>query len=111
MTNITITKTIVQPTEVIESFADRKGYMSEIHNPAYVVEIDEDGNMTNNGEAVTLTNPQTKQEYVSELFDEFVAKEFFGVFATEDAKKQKMAEAKAAADATVEAIKATISTT
>ena len=111
MTNITITKTITQPQEVIENFADRKGYMSEIHNPAYVVEIDEDGNMTNNGESVTISNPKTKIEFVSDLFDEFIAKEFFGVFATEDAKKQKMAEAKAAADATVEAIKATISTT
>jgi len=110
METTTITKTITQPTEAIENFADRKGYMSEIHNPEYVADLDKDGNVTDNNKPATIANPQTKQEFVSKLFDEFVAKEFFGVFAEQDAVSAKLAEAEALATSAIEAIKSTIVT-
>lgn len=110
---ITITKTITQPEEVINTFADRLGYQSQIPNPDYVAAELDPVTFKEITPAVgepTLSNPQTRLEYVSERFDDFVADKFFGQFAERDAIRQKMEEAKAVKTATVEAIKATIVT-
>lgn len=113
MTNISITKTITQPEEVINAFADRLGYQAQVQNPSHIpakLNMDTGEILTPAVGDPTVTNTQTKHEFVSERFDDFVSEKFFGQFAEQDAIKQKLQEAKAVKTATVAAIKATIVT-
>jgi len=113
MTNITITKTITQPEEVINQFADDLGYQTVVANPDYIpAEYDMD-TMEETTPAVgeqTLPNPQSREDFVSEKFDEFVSEKFFGQFAKRNAERLKAEEAKELTKQTVAAIKATIVT-
>ena len=135
MANQTITKTITQPEEVINEFADNLGYQTIVTNPNYVPAqgseqiVDPAWTAPENADPLTeappmipnpdhvpavgeqmIDNPQTRLEFVSERFDEFVSEKFFGQFAKRDAERLKMEEAKAVAKQTVDAIKATITT-
>ncbi len=107
---ITITKTITQPIEVIEAFADSLGYQSVVANPAYSVTIDEETReFTSNGEPQTIANSQTKLEYVSERFDAMASK-WFAQFSERNARQEAENTIKATVEATEQAIKASIST-
>lgn len=100
MANLTITKTITQPEEVIAGFAADLGYLTDIPNGAYV----EGGS-----EPQSIPNPQTPVDFVSEQFDIMVTDWF-----TQFAKRNALRDAEAAVEASVEtqkeAIKATIQT-
>jgi hypothetical protein len=113
MANQTLTKTITQPEEVITAFANDLGYQEHVANPDYIpaVQLDEDSEEVTVvvGEP-TIANPQTRLEYVSEEFDDFMATEFLGKFAKRNAERAKLDEAKVMTKATIEAIKSTITT-
>ena len=118
MSNITITKTITQPEAIINQFADDLGYQEQVANPDFVpaefTEYMEDGTVNPDyvnpvGEA-TVPNKQSRTDFVSEKFDEFVAEQFFGQFARRNAERLKAEEAKELTKQTVAAIKATIVT-
>ena len=127
---ITLTKTITQPLEAIEAFADKKGYQSKVPNPDYVEAVGsptiDDTTQTPDemgiypqipnpdyvpavGERI-IDNPVTRTQFVSDLFDDFVSRNFFGVFAIDEEKKAREEEAKVAAEARIQAIKASIKT-
>lgn len=113
MANITITKTITQPEEVINAFADNLGYQAVVTNPEYTPAQYDAETMEIIVPAVgepTKPNPQTRLQFVSEKFDDLVSDKFFGQFARRDAERLKAEEAKILAQQTVEAIKATIVT-
>jgi len=74
MDNTTITATFTYPTTEIEAFADRRGYQSEVVNPAYVVTTDANGNITDNGESQTIPNTQTREEFLKDWFKSEVVK-------------------------------------
>lgn len=100
-----ITKSIEQPIEVIEEFADNLGYQSVIHNPGYFPAV---GDTPAVG-TPTLPNPETKLEFVSRKFDEN-ATAFFGQFAEREARRASESTIAATVDATKAAIAATITT-
>lgn len=104
----TITKTINQPDEVINAFADDLGYQEVLPNPAYSESI-VDGQIVGNGEPQTIPNPINRTEFVSERFDE-VASAWFSQFAERDARLASEGTIKQTVDATKAAIKSTIST-
>lgn len=130
----TIIKTITQPEEVIDAFADSKGYQARIKNEDYIPaqgaeeiqdpewEMPEDFNEVT-GERPTVPNPDyipavgeptidnpiSRVEYVSALFDQFA----LGLFATKaesDIRKAKNAEAEAEIQAVKEQLAQTITT-
>lgn len=108
---ITITKTITQPIEAIEAFADNFGYQTVIANPAFAVVMDEvSGEPVSNGEPQTIPNPQTKLEYVSERFDDMATK-WFSQFAERTARQDAESTVMATVAATEAAIRSTINTT
>lgn len=136
MTNITITKTITQPEEVINEFADNLGYQTVVPNPDYVpaqgseMMVDpewtqpegfdpmtDETPMVPNPDYVpqvgepTMPNPQSRLEFVSEKFDDFVSDKFFGQFARRNAEREAKALIEERIVQTKEAIKATIVTT
>ena len=113
MSNITITKTITQPEAVINQFADDLGYQEQVANPDYVPAERNMETLEEIKPAVgepTVANTQSRTDFVSERFDEFVAEQFFGQFAKRNAEQAKMVEAKELTKQTVDAIKATIVT-
>lgn len=101
MANITITKEITQPEEMIDYFADRLGYAEVLSNPAF----DDDPT-----QPPTIPNPLNRLEYVSDRFDVMVS-EWFMQFAEKEAKQAAVTAAKAQVDTEREALKATIVTT
>lgn len=114
METITITKTITQPTAIINQFANDLGYQEVVSNPDHIPAVVDITTMEETSPAVgepTIPNPQTRLEFVSERFDEFVSENFFGQFAKRNAERQKAEEAKQLARQTIDAIKATIVTT
>jgi hypothetical protein len=113
MSNITITKTITQPEAVINQFANDLGYQEQVANPDYIPAEFNAETMEETKAAVgepTLPNKQSRTDFVSEKFDEFVAEQFFGQFAKRNAERLKAEEAKELTKQTVAAIKATIVT-
>lgn len=86
MDNITITASITYSQADIEAFADRLGYQTQIQNPAYSESFDGTQIVTN-GEPQTITNPQSKIDFVKEQFKTKCAKPWFTQFASDDAKK------------------------
>jgi hypothetical protein len=135
MKTITITKTITQPEDVINQFADDLGYQTIVVNPDFVEaqgseqivdptwEQPADFNpmtdttpMVPNPDYVpqvgerTMPNPQSRVEFVSEKFDDFVSDKFFGQFARRNAERAALATVEQTVTATKEAIKATIVT-
>jgi hypothetical protein len=131
---LTITKTITQPVDVINDFADSLGYQTIVPNPNYLPAVGNETIDDTSAEQVispagvpvypqianpdyvpalgepTMENPQSRLEFVSERFDAFVSEKFFGQFAARNAEKIKLEEAKVLTQATVEAIKASITT-
>lgn len=131
---ITITKTITQPEEIINEFADNLGYQSVVKNPDYKPaegsELIQDPNWVEPegfdpvndraplvpnpdykpavGEPV-ITNPQTRIEFVSEMFDE-MASTWFSQYAERNARRAAEDTVKQTVAATKQAVKATIST-
>ena len=132
---ITITKTITQPEEVIGQFADDLGYQEVVPNPDYVPaqgsetiqdpaweqpadfspidgvvpQVPNPDYVAQVGEP-TIANPQSRTEFVSEKFDDFVSDKFFGQFARRNAERAAQETIKQTVEATKEAIKATITT-
>lgn len=107
---ITITKTITQPIEVIEAFADNLGYQSMVANPESVATPNsETGALEYNDVPRSIANPQTKLEYVSEKFDAMAAL-WFSQFAEKTARRTAEETVKATVAATESAIRATITT-
>lgn len=131
---IQITKTITQPLEVIEDFADKLGYPVKVINDDYVapvgspqiqdptwVQPDDFDPITDaipmidNPDHVpavgtpTVDNPLSKKEWVSLKFDEMAAK-WFSQFAERDALKAAQAQAKVVAEQTEQAVRASINT-
>jgi hypothetical protein len=123
MTTATISKTITQPVDVINEFADNLGYMSTVSNPDYVpaqgLELMRDPNdpeqMILNPEYVpavgepTMDNPMSRVEFVSMKFDE-MASDWFAQFARRNAERTVREQIEQTVVATKEAIKATIAT-
>lgn len=110
---ISITKTITQPEEVINAFADDLGYQTVIPNPEYIPAVYEDVTLVELTPAVgepTIPNPQSRIAFVSDRFDEFVSEKFFGQFAERNARRDAESIIKATVEATKEAVKATITT-
>ena len=108
---IQIIKTITQPEEVINAFADSKGYQEQIANPDYVSTTNFDGEedvVTGEGEP-TMDNPMTRTEYVSALFDKF-ALDLFAANADVQIDKELAVIAKAQKAQARQAIAATIAT-
>ena len=127
MANQTITKTITQPEEVINEFADNLGYQTIVTNPNYVPAqgseqiVDPAWTAPENADPLTeappmIPNPDHVPAVGEQMIDnpqtrlEFVSEKFFGQFAKRNAERLKMEEAKAVAKQTVDAIKATITT-
>lgn len=110
---ITITKTITQPEEVINQFADDLGYQTVVPNPDYVpaeYNMETFEEITPAVGEPTVPNTQSRVDFVSEQFDEFVSEKFFGQFAKRNAERIKAEEAKELTKQTVAAIKSTIVT-
>lgn len=133
---VKITKTIEQPEEVINTFADRLGYQEMVVNPDYVPAqgsetiqdpewvkpegfdemVDTIPQVPNPdyvpavGEKM-MTNPQSRTDFVSEKFDEFVSEQFFGQFARRDAERDAEQLIRTKVEETKAAIKASITTT
>jgi hypothetical protein len=120
---ITITKTITQPEEVITQFADDLGYQTVVTVPEEElpaqVEVQQENHITKEMETVltypegtefTKPNPQTRLEFVSEKFDDFVSDKFFGQFARRDAERAARQMVEDTVIQTKEAIKETIVT-
>jgi hypothetical protein len=113
MANLTLTKTITQPEEVITAFANDLSYQEHVANPKYVPAEHDPKTFEETKAATgepTVPNTQSRLEFVSEKFDDFVAEEFLGKFAKRNAEQTKMEEAKAVTQATITAIKSTITT-
>jgi hypothetical protein len=114
MANQSITKTITQPEAVITQFANDLGYQEQVANPDYVSAEYNMETMEETTPAVgepTIANTQSRLEFVSADCDQFLAKDYFGRFAKRNAERAKMAEAKELTEATIAAIKSTITTT
>tara|TARA_R110000782_G_scaffold218580_1_gene305967 strand:- start:93 stop:443 length:351 start_codon:yes stop_codon:yes gene_type:complete len=113
MANQSITKTITQPEAVITQFANDLGYQEQVANPDYVPAEYDTETMEETTPAVgepTIANTDTRLQFVKDKFDDFVSKEFFGQFAKRNVERAKMAEAKELTEATIAAIKSTITT-
>ena len=103
----------VQPTSVIDNFADELGYQEQIANPDFVPAERDMETMEETKPAVgepTVPNNQTREEFVAEKHRDFNAEQFFGQFAKRNAERLKAEEAKELTKQTVAAIKATIVT-
>jgi len=134
MTNVSITKTITQPEEVINEFADNLGYQSKIENPDHVPaqgaekiidpewvkpadfnEMEDMPQMIDNPDYVPavgeriIDNPQTRVEFVSEKFDDMAAL-WFSQFAERNATRAAKETIKQTVEATKTAIRETITT-
>lgn len=134
METASITKTITQPLEVINTFADRLGYMETVKNPDYVAPqgsetiVDPEWEQPADFDPVTgetlmvpnpdyvpavgeptMANPQSRVDFVSEKFDE-MASDWFAQFARRDAERMVKVQIEETIVQTKAAIKATIAT-
>lgn len=103
----TITASIVYPLSDIEDFADRRGYFSEVPNPAFEESMQPDGSMTDNGEPRTIPNPQSRLDFIKELFVD-VAVDWFGQDIETTTKREALEVAKTNAEAAKASIKSAI---
>ena len=104
----TINASITYPLEAIESFADRLGYNTVVVNPAYSESInDETNTMVGNGEPETITNPETRLDFVKRKFKEHSV-EYFTQFSLSEADKLAQAAAKEAMETYMDAAKAQV---
>lgn len=134
MTNITITKTITQPEEVVNLFADDLGYQTMVVNPDYVagqgsptmqdpdwVQPEDFDLMTEEipqvpnpdyvaevGERM-IENPQSRADFVSDKFDEMLI-DWLTQFAERNAVREATRLAKEQVVARKGELKATIVT-
>lgn len=83
-----------------DKFADNRGYLAEVANPAFEQTMNEDGSLTDNGEPRVIKNPQTRKEFVQNWFKKQVV-EMFSI----DYKRTAEVEAKKAADVAAQAAK------
>ena len=102
MANITINKSITQPEEVINEFADNLGYQAKVVDPNW------SGDPTVDSPEV-IDNPKSRTEFVSELFDD-TASGWFSQFAERNARKSAEETIKQTVEATKSAVKQTITT-
>ena len=103
----------VQPTSVINNFADDLGYQEQVANPDYVPAEFDIKTMEETKAAVgepTVPNDKTREEFVAEKHRDFNAEQFFGQFAKRNAERAKAEEARELTKQTVAAIKASIVT-
>ena len=103
----------VQPTSVIDNFADDLGYQEQIANPDYVPAEFDMETMEETKPAVgepTVPNNQTREEFVAEKHRDFNTKQFFGQFLQRNTTQAKMEEAEKITEAGFDAIRATIVT-
>ncbi|MGI1661379.1 hypothetical protein ACRDNQ_03975 [Palleronia sp. KMU-117] len=94
MDTITLTASITYPVADIEAFADARGYQSVVPNPAFSSTIDPvTMEETTNGEERTISNPQTRLDFVKAWFKEQAVELF-----AQDLKRTAEREARRMAD-------------
>lgn len=106
----TFTASITYPAADVEAFADQLGYQTQVENPDYIPSDFNPDTMEEVTPAVgspTISNPETREDYVKRLFKDMVVS-WFTQFAERNISQAKAAEARETVETLKEQIRASI---